>query len=194
MRRHRISLFLHIFTLTFAAVALVACSGGDDELDQVDEEAPLSIQVSSAAFTDGSSIPPRHTCDDEDRSPPLSWSDVPSGTRSIALIVDDQDAPGGTWVHWVLYGITPDATGPREGTPSSEVTSTGALQGKNDFNKLGYRGPCPPRGDAHRYFIKVYALDTDLELDAGLTKKELLLELSGRILARGQLTGKYQRE
>ena len=194
MRRHRISPFLHVFTLAFAAVALVACAGGDDELDQVDEEAPLSILVSSAAFTDGSSIPPRHICDGEDRSPPLSWSDVPSGTGSIALIVDDPDAPGGTWVHWVLYGITPDATGLREGIPSSEVTSTGAFQGKNDFNQLGYRGPCPPRGDAHRYFFKVYALDTDLELEAGLTKNELLRELSDHILARGQLMGKYQRE
>ena len=134
---------------------------------------------------------PNNTCDGEDTSPLLSWSEVPSDTRGIALIVDDPDAPGGTWVHWVLYGISPDARELPEGVPSAETTSTGELQGTNDFGNLGYGGPCPPRGDAHRYFFKVYALDADL--DAGLSKNEVLSEMSGHILASGELIGKYQR-
>jgi Raf kinase inhibitor-like YbhB/YbcL family protein len=124
------------------------------------------ISISSDTFNDGSTLPVEHTCDGEDRSPPLSWENVPAGTRSIALIADDPDAPGKTWVHWVIYNIPGNSTGLPPGVPKNKTLDNGSLQGKNDFGRIGYNGPCPPPGKAHRYFFKVYALATKLSLAA----------------------------
>jgi len=154
----------------------------------------MTIQLMSSAFADGSPIPVKHTCDGQDVSPPLEWSNLPQGARSLALIADDPDAPGGTWVHWVLYNLPATVSELREGMPTTETIPTGVAQGRNDFRRIGYGGPCPPRGNAHRYFFRIYALDTELSLKPGATKKDLLRAMEGHILAEGQLRGTYKRK
>ncbi len=120
----------------------------------------MSLQISSAAFSAGETIPKKFTCDGPDVSPHLKWNDPPANTQGIALVMDDPDAPAGTWVHWVLYDVPADARELPEGVPKQEQLSSGARQGRNDFGKIGYGGPCPPPGKPHRYFFKLYALDT----------------------------------
>ena len=181
--------------IAVAAVVGLACSQEDPEPIPEPEvtETEMTMEITSSAFTQGNSIPAQYSCDSDDVSPKLSWSGVPEGTRSIALIMDDPDAPGGTWVHWVIYGIPPAADGLPEGVPTSDTLDGGARQGKNDFGNLGYGGPCPPRGGPHRYFFKLYALDIELTLSPGATKADLLREMSGSILAQGDLMGTYTR-
>lgn len=153
----------------------------------------MSIRLSSSGFTPGGEIPRRYTCDGDDLSPPLSWEGVPAAAASLALIADDPDAPAGTWVHWVLYGLDPATAGLPEGVPPDETVLGGARQGRNDFRRIGYGGPCPPPNGAHRYFFKLYALRERLELEAGATKAELVAAMEGKVLAEGQLTGTYRR-
>jgi len=153
----------------------------------------VTILVSSSAFVEGAFIPAKYTCEGEDISPPLRWSEPPPGTQSIALICDDPDAPGGAWVHWVLYGLPPSVTELPEAVPTQEVLPSGARQGTNDFKRIGYGGPCPPRGTPHRYFFRVYALGSEIDLSPGATKEELLGPMEGQILAEGRLMGKYER-
>jgi Raf kinase inhibitor-like YbhB/YbcL family protein len=153
----------------------------------------MKINVGSAAFTEGGMIPKQYTCDGADISPPLSWSTVPEGTRSIAIIVDDPDAPAGTWVHWLLYNLPPDLKGLPENVPAQKTLANGGMHGMTDFRRMGYGGPCPPSG-THRYFFRVYALDSILDLFPGAIKKRLLLAMEGHILAEGELMGKYRRE
>jgi Raf kinase inhibitor-like YbhB/YbcL family protein len=159
---------------------------------QKEREEIMSIQLMSAAFEDGAMIPKRFTCDSEDASPPLKWSGIPEGTRSISLICDDPDAPAGTWVHWVLYNMPGGLMGLPENVPSDRVLGNGAKHGMNDFRGLAYRGPCPPSG-THRYFFKIYALDIEIRLEPGATKAELLKAMEGHILGEGRLMGKYTR-
>lgn len=154
--------------------------------------ATMTIQISSAAFEEGGAIPKNYTCDGANISPPLKWSRLPAGTKSVALIADDPDAPAGTWVHWVLYALPPTVTELAENQPPDKTLANGARQGTNDFRKIGYGGPCPPRG-THRYSFKIYALDTDLALNPGATKAELLKAMDGHLLANGQLMARYQR-
>ncbi len=152
----------------------------------------MTLQISSPAFSEGQMIPRQYTCDGADISPALSWSGVPEGTRSLALICDDPDAPMGTWVHWVLFNIDPARNGlPEQIAPDAQVLG-GARHGTNDFRRLGYGGPCPP-GGTHRYFFKMYALDTELELESGATKAQLEAAMQGHVLAQAQLMGKYRR-
>lgn len=153
----------------------------------------MSLEVTSTAFQEGGVIPTRHTGDGPDLSPALSWGPLPEGTKSVALICDDPDAPVGTWVHWVIYGLPAGTTGLEEGVPTDKVLPNKARQGTNDFRRIGYGGPAPPPGPAHRYFFKVYALDTEITLPAGATKADLEKVMEGHILAQGQLMGKYQR-
>lgn len=153
----------------------------------------MAIEITSSAFTQGNSIPAQYSCDSDDVSPKLSWSGIPEGTKTNAVIMDDPDAPGGTWVHWVVYGISHDAGGLPEGVPPLDTLDGGARQGKNDFGRTNYGGPCPPRGGPHRYFFKVYALDDNLVLGPGATKAELVREMNGSILAQGELMGRYTR-
>jgi Raf kinase inhibitor-like YbhB/YbcL family protein len=152
----------------------------------------MQIKVTSKAFQDGGMIPKEYTCDGANISPPLAWDSVPGGAKSLALIADDPDAPAKTWVHWVLYGLPASVKELPENVPPQEKIAGGGTQGKNDFNKLGYGGPCPPSG-THRYYFKLYALDTELALNAGSTKDQLLKAMEGHILAEGQLIGKYTR-
>ncbi|HSB12113.1 MAG TPA: YbhB/YbcL family Raf kinase inhibitor-like protein [Blastocatellia bacterium] len=157
------------------------------------EEGTMKLAVTSSAFKDAEAIPTRYTCDGENTSPALNWSGMPDGTKSLALICDDPDAPAGTWVHWVLYGLPPTVAGLPEGMPATQNTQ-GALQGTNDFGSIGYGGPCPPSGKPHRYFFKLYALDAQLNLKPGARKGDLVKAMQGHILAEGQLVGTYRRK
>lgn len=152
----------------------------------------MEIKMKSTAFEEGGMIPKKYTCDGLDISPPLSWTSVPEGTKSLALICDDPDAPMGTWVHWVLFNLSADIQELPENIPPQKILANGARQGITDFRKIGYGGPCPP-GGTHRYYFKLYALDTEINLEAGVTKKQLLKAMEGHILAEGQLMGKYKR-
>jgi len=138
-------------------------------------------------------IPVKYTCDGPDLSPPLQWTIPPEGTKSLALICDDPDAPAGTWVHWVLYNLSPETTALPEGVAKDKTVLGSARQGMNDFRRIGYGGPCPPPGAPHRYFFKLYALDSPLDLEPGLTKQKILDAMKGHILAQGQLMGKHKR-
>ncbi len=152
----------------------------------------MKLSVESSAFTEGGLIPSKYTCDGSDVSPPLRWSGTPDGTRSLALISDDPDTPMGTWVHWVMYNIPPHVRELREHVPHSEKLSDGTLQGRTDFGRIGYGGPCPPSG-THRYYFRVYALDTVLDVATGATKRQLLRAMEGHVLTQGELMGKYAR-
>lgn len=153
----------------------------------------MTIQLISPAFAEGQPIPARFTCDGQDISPPLKWSGLPEGARALALIADDPDALAGTWVHWVLYNLPATVSELPEGLTAAERLSNGALQGRNDFRRLGYGGPCPPRGRPHRYFFKLYALDAELGLGPGASKPDVVRTMQGHLLAEGQLVGTYQR-
>jgi Raf kinase inhibitor-like YbhB/YbcL family protein len=180
-----------------AGVALtlttVACSGGREESTLAQESIQMSIQVNSSAFAEGDEIPVKYTCDGDDMSPPLAWTGVPDGTESVALVSDDPDAPGGTWVHWVYYSIPAGVTEIPERVPTANVLPDGARQGRNDFGKIGYGGPCPPPGSPHRYYFTLYALDVEPELESGATKADLLAAIDGHVLAEGRLMGTYKR-
>jgi len=152
----------------------------------------MELNIKSSAFDEGELIPEKYTCDGEDVSPSLSWAQPPKETKSIVLICDDPDAPMGTWVHWVLFGLSPDTLELPEGVSSDKEVLGGAKHGLNDFRKYGYGGPCPP-GGTHRYFFKLYAVDTQVDLNAGATKNEVLSAIKGHILAEGQLIGRYSR-
>lgn len=152
----------------------------------------MDIKIISSAFEDGGLIPAKYACDGADVSPPLQWDAVPEGTKSIALICDDPDAPMGTWVHWVIFGLPADTRELAEDVPPDKTLSNEARQGTSDFGRIGYGGPCPPSG-THRYFFKIYALDSKLDLPAGARKNDLVKAMQGHILAQGQLIGKYKR-
>jgi hypothetical protein len=150
-----------------------------------------NLELSSVAFLDGQSIPDRYTCDGENSSPPLRWSGARKSTTSFALICDDQDAPGGTWVHWVIFDIPGTVT--ELGEPGTAGIPAAAVQGMNDFRHAGYGGPCPPVGDPHRYVFTVYALNTELKLAEGAAKKDVVAAMQGHIVGEGRLTGVYLR-
>ena len=152
----------------------------------------MSVKLISSVFNEGETIPVKYTCDGKDVSPPLSWSGAPEGTKSFALICDDPDAPMSTWVHWVIYNIPDSVTSLPEGVPTNKSVMGDVMQGITDFRRIGYGGPCPP-GGTHRYYFKIYALDTILTLQSGATKSELLKAMEGHILAEGQLMGRYKR-
>ena len=180
------------FLLAATWFGLVAASCANDT--QAEKEPPLNIQITSTAFADGQPIPVKYTCSGSNVSPPLQWGSAPAGTKSFALIAEDPDAPVGTWVHWVLYDLPPGMMSLAENLPPSPELPDGSKQGVNDFRQPGYGGPCPPPGKPHRYFFKIYALDTTLHLKSGATKQELLKAMDGHVLAQGQLIGTYQRQ
>lgn len=179
---------------------MYSCQSKDDEKVQTsttqekkEKEVNMKFKLTSPAFEDEGMIPKKYTCDAEDISPPLTWESVPEGTKSLAIICDDPDAPMGTWVHWVLFNLPPDTKEILEKVSTTETLENGAKQGTNDFGNIGYGGPCPPRG-THRYFFKLYALDTILNHEAGIKKADLLNEMEGHIIFETQLMGKYSRQ
>ena len=158
----------------------------------INPEGGKLMEITCPNFKEGAMIPKKYTCDDVNVSPPLSWSKAPEGTKTFAIIFDDPDAPMGTWVHWVMYNIPFSTHSLPEHVPPIGQLPTGARQGKNDFGKIGYGGPCPPRG-IHRYYFKIYALSGELVEGPGLTKSQLLKTMKDKILAEGQLMGRYER-
>ncbi len=154
----------------------------------------VAFEIKTDAFKPGGDIPEQYTCDGKDLSPPLHWKNPPQAAKSFALAVDDPDAPMGGWIHWVIYGIPAAVNQLEEGFPQTETLQDGSKQGITDFQKPGYRGPCPPPGKPHRYYFKLYALDTLLDLPPNQTRAKLLESMAGHILAEARLMGRYQRQ
>ena len=177
---------IFIFLVLFS----IGCSQQIIEKEKTEtniETEVFSMKLISTAFKHNQAIPPEFTCDGDDVSPPLEISDVPKNAQSLALVMDDPDAPVGTWDHWVAFNIPPGTKNIPKGTEPEGIA------GKNSWPRLGYGGPCPPSG-THRYFFKLYALDVELGLDKGATKKELENEMQGHILAKAELMGTYKRQ
>lgn len=161
-----------------------------------EEEGTMGFELTSDAFDDGGTIPTKHTCEGDDVSPPLAWSDPPEGTESFALIVDDPDAPNQTWDHWILYDLPEHARElPEDVGPAQRLEQLGeAAQGRNDFGDVEWGGPCPPPGDEpHRYSFRLHALDATLGLDPGVAKPALEDAMEGHVLATAELTGRFGR-
>ncbi len=173
-----------ILLLTF----LLGCTSQPKESQTLTPQVMGSLTLTSSAFGHNASIPNKYTCEGQDLSPPLDISGVPQNTQSLALIVDDPDAPVGTWDHWIVWNINPETARIEEGQMPQ-----GALEGMNDFKKNPYGGPCPPPGKPHRYFFKLYALDTTLNLPTGSTKEEIEKTIEGHILDKAELVGIYER-
>ncbi len=176
------------------AIALFSFGLGVVDSAAADHAKKPNMKLTSTAFQEGGSIPAKYTCEGPNVSPPLAWEAAPPGTKTVALIADDPDAPHGTWVHWVLYDLPANATELAEDTPKTQYLTGGAKQGLNDFKHLGYGGPCPPPGKPHRYFFKIYALDAELGLKPGASKKDVEGAMQKHILAQGQLMGTFQRK
>jgi Raf kinase inhibitor-like YbhB/YbcL family protein len=187
-RRTGLKLIAKSFSLF--SLSLFACSNKQGKI--VFSEAK-NMKLESSAFVANELIPAKYTCQGQDISPPLSWDSPPIGTKSIALICDDPDAPGKTWAHWVVYNLPPDLVSLPENIPPTKILSSGGLQGINDFGRIGYGGPCPPSG-THRYFFKLYALDQVLDLQAGATKAQLESVMKNYILGYAELVGLYRKQ
>lgn len=163
-----------------AAMVVAAVTAGASE-----------FTITSPAFGAGEKIPMLHTCDGKDVSPPLTWMGAPDGTRAFAMIMDDPDAPGGMWVHWVIYNIPAETVSLPMGVPTDGTLQIGAMQGSNSWKRTGYGGPCPPSG-SHRYFFKLYALSDYLDLAPGASKKEMVKAMEGKVLGQTELMGKFR--
>jgi Raf kinase inhibitor-like YbhB/YbcL family protein len=179
--------------LLLVGLAVLPARSGPHSQDRKKGAPAMSFALRSPDFANGANIPRAFTCDGEDRSPALEWTDAPPGTKTFALIADDPDAPAGTWVHWVIYNIPASANALTGGVEKKEQLADGSRQGRNDFRKTGYNGPCPPPGKAHRYFFKLYALSTDLTLAAGAGKSDVERAMAAHILANAEWIGRYQR-
>jgi Raf kinase inhibitor-like YbhB/YbcL family protein len=185
--------YLFYFFLTICLVA-----GGGNMLAQAKDQingkikGGKTMEIKSSSFNHEDMIPAKYTCDGQNISPPLAWSGAPKETKSFALICDDPDAPAGTWVHWVIFDIPPNVNFlPEKVAKQEEIVGLGK-NGKNSSQRYGYDGPCPP-GGTHRYYFKLYALDTMLNLNTGLSKEELLKAMKGHVLAEAQVMGRYKR-
>jgi Raf kinase inhibitor-like YbhB/YbcL family protein len=153
----------------------------------------VELEITSTAFDDGGTMPPQYSCVGQNISPALSWSGVPEGTQSFALIVEDTDAVEGTFTHWVIFDIPADALGLEEAIPTSTQLANGAVQGRNGFGTIGYSGPCPPSGSPHHYHFTLYALDTTLGLSGGASMTQVVNAMDGHVLDQAELIGIYQR-
>jgi len=185
-------------TLLLSMLLLMACARGPQAPSQSpalaqQKDNKMEIKLTSAAFKEGQPIPRQYTCDGLNVSPPLEWTGVPKTAKTVAIVADDPDAPAGTWVHWVVYDLAAENISLVENLPPTENLKAGGFQGTNDSRKIGYGGPCPPSG-THRYFFKIYAVDSELPLKAGATKAEVEKAMEGHIVAQGQLMGTYSRQ
>ena len=190
-------LVLPLLFVILSAFILSSCGAGSTPSAQSSESLPegdqdMPFKVTSDAFAQGETIPQKYSCNGQDISPPLQWDDVPSDTQSLVLIMDDPDAPVGTWVHWVLYNLPAETRSLPEAIPPDISLPDGSQHGKNSWGRFGYGGPCPPSG-THRYFFKLYALDTRLDLSAGASKEQLLDAMEGHILSQLELMGTYSK-
>jgi len=188
MRKLLPALIMIITLIAIGGIALYLTS-----IQKPVETRVAAFKLTSSAFKNNEQIPRKYTCEGQDISPPLKWEGYPAGTKSFALIVEDLDAPGGVFTHWIMYNIPAGVSELKEGVKPVEELSSGAMQGVNDFKKIGYGGPCPPPGKAHRYVFKLYALNSPLDLKPGASKEEVLKAMSRHILAEASLTGVYSR-
>jgi Raf kinase inhibitor-like YbhB/YbcL family protein len=186
---------LHLVVLSSAFFALIPDSVGNASFRTGigDKGGTMAFTISSPSFQNGGEIPKKFTCDGADISPELQWTSPPAGTQGFALIADDPDAPVGTWTHWVLFDLPAQTTSLPESVTRVDELPMGGRQGRNDFRKIGYGGPCPPPGKPHRYFFKLYALDKKLNLKPGASKQEIERAMQGHIVGQAELMGKYQR-
>ena len=190
--RHFLIRSIHISSLLLVPLALL--SGGRTAAQTSPKGASnMTFAIESFDFANGGDIPRSLTCEGEDRSPALSWSGAPEATKTFALIADDPDAPAGTWVHWVIFNIPAKTQSLPAGVEKKERLANGTKQGRNDFRKIGYNGPCPPPGKPHRYFFKLYALKSELALPAGASKAEVERAMQGQMLAHAEWMGRYKR-
>ena len=179
----------------FASLLLVAACSGDDESIPFDPESSLiaTLEISSVAFEDGSEIAGEFTCDGANTSPPLRWSDVPAGTRSIAIVVDDPDAPSGIFRHWSVFNIPAATRSLAANQPKTDSLKDSRRQASNDFGDIGYGGPCPPSGQEHEYVFFIYALSAPLELEGSPTPQDVSAALRGKVVGTGSFSGMYAR-
>jgi Raf kinase inhibitor-like YbhB/YbcL family protein len=199
---------LILVSLLFVSVAIAACAqpaSPEEKVPPSETVAPepalppqpadsqAVFAITSPVFVAGAKIPVEYTCDGQNSSPPLEWSQGQTGTASFALIVDDPDAPSGAFTHWVIFNLPPDTRSLPEAVPNENKLPSGALQGENGFGKIGYAGPCPPTGSPHHYRFILYALDKSLDLAAGASKEQALRAMQGHVLSESQLIGVYQR-
>jgi len=180
-----------IFPVLLASLAW--CGNSALRSEQIVNSSPAGFRMRSAAFTEGEAIPRRFTCEGANISPALHWTEPPDGTRSLALVVEDPDAPGGVWTHWVVYNLPAQARELQENVPRQAKLPGGGAQGRNSFGHTGYEGPCPPPGNAHRYFFRLYALDSRLSLQPGATRQEVQAAAKVHVLGEAQLMGRFKR-
>ncbi len=197
MRLNKLLYIVIVIVLVVLAISLFMYYTATKTVSILSEklDKPMSIAVYSPAFSYGSRIPVKYTCDGLDVSIPVKWdpNTLPKGTRSLVLVMFDPDAPRGVFIHWILYNIPLNITEIPENIPRKPLVKGVGLQGINDFGRIGYGGPCPPKGSSHRYFIRLFALDTVLDLKPGASIKELEEALRGHILAYGETMGVYGR-
>jgi Raf kinase inhibitor-like YbhB/YbcL family protein len=184
------NLFLAVAICSSAAAGVIATRGSIMK----PPESHKQMDLTSSAFKNGQPIPSQYTCDGKNISPPLTWNGAPGNTESLALIVDDPDAPRGVWTHWVVFDLPANASELPEAAAKSGSLPGNAKEGLNDFKHASYDGPCPPAGQEHRYFFKIYALDAALSLPSGASRKDVEAAMTKHILAQGQLMGTYQRK
>jgi Raf kinase inhibitor-like YbhB/YbcL family protein len=199
-RPHKQSIRALIACFSALAILFGAACGGDNAAEATATvgaglvaSPPAQITVTSPDFRDGGDIPAQFTCDGEDISPQIEWSELPAGTQAVALITDDPDAPRGIFTHWVIYNLPPDLRSVPRDIADGDRLASGAMQGENDFGDTGYGGPCPPQGSAHEYRFLVFALSAPVALEPGASAEELLEAMQGLVVAQGQLTGMYAR-
>lgn len=183
----RLAMFV-LYVTTFPGAVFA-----QNHIASVQGQTTVAFAIKSSAFVAGAEIPQRYTCMGDDVSPALEWSGAPAKTVSFALIMDDPDAPSGTWTHWVLWNLPAKTQGLAEGVAKRDPLENNARQGRNSDNNIGYNGPCPPSGRAHRYFFRLYALDENLELPPGAGRVSLLEAIKGHILGQAEYMGRFRR-
>ena len=199
MNSSRRSRFALLLTAACVTLACATCVAGDFALESDRASThnrgrrAMAFTLDTKAFPKGGEIPSKYACTGEDVSPALSWSGAPQGTKSFALIVEDPDAPSGTFTHWIVYDLPAEARQLPENVSKTDDLSGGGRQGRNDFRRAGYGGPCPPPGKPHRYFFKLYALNSPLNLPAGASRREVEDALRGHVIAQAELMGKFGR-
>lgn len=181
------SLLVATISPVVVAILAISCSGIVNAADIA------KIQIGSPAFANGDDIPEAYTCKGVDKSPALQWSGIPVGTKALALIIEDPDAPGGTFIHWVVYAIPADRRGLPEDVAKDEVVSGIGRQGITGFGKVGYHGPCPPPGSPHHYHFRLYALDTEVDPASSVDASKLEAAMQGHVLGTGEMVGLFQR-
>jgi len=182
-----------LIVIVATAVFFIVYPTGLEHVEATSTKSLARFVITSPAFESGETIPKKYTCDGIDVSPPLSWSGFPVGTKSFVLIVEDPDAPGGVFTHWIVYNISSEIASLPEDVEKVERLDNGILQGINNFGRIGYNGPCPPHGSKHRYYFRIYALDCDINLRPGATSDDILKAIEGHVIGEAELLAYYGR-